>query len=95
MPALIAGVGDANLSGSDLIGQAEKSAVRAGIGAKTFLSQEIYGHETADEKKRRRIMAFAIPVCVATWLVMAWKLPTLDRVTAPTAPVQTQTTEAV
>ncbi len=51
--------------------------------------------ETADEKKRRRIMAFAIPVCVATWLVMAWKLPTLDRVTAPTAPVQTQTTEAV
>ena len=49
--------------------------------------------ETADEKKRRRIMAYAIPVCLATWIVMAWKLPTLDQPVAP-APVQAQTVEA-
>ncbi len=49
--------------------------------------------ETADEKKRRRIMAYAIPVCVATWIVMAWKLPTLDQPVAP-APVPAQTVEA-
>ena len=48
--------------------------------------------ETTDEKKRRRIMAYAIPVCVATWIVMAWKLPTLDRTTqAPASPAQAQT----
>ncbi len=47
--------------------------------------------ETIQEKQRRRIMAYAIPVCIATWLVMAWKLPTLDRPVAPAAapPVQT------
>ncbi len=51
--------------------------------------------ETAEDKKRRRIMAYAIPVCVATWIVMAWKLPTLDQAaqTKP-APVQTQSAEA-
>ena len=49
--------------------------------------------ETADEKKCRRIMAYAIPVCVATWIVMAWKLPTLDQPIAP-APVPAQTVEA-
>lgn len=42
--------------------------------------------ETIPEKQRRRIMAYAIPVCVATWLVLAWKLPTLDGPAA--APVQ-------
>jgi prepilin peptidase CpaA len=47
--------------------------------------------ETADDRKRRRVMAYAIPVCVATWIVMAWKLPTLDRIPVPAAPVQTQT----
>lgn len=52
--------------------------------------------ESADDKKRRRIMAYAIPVCVATWIVMAWKLPTLDRAArVPSTPVQTQTLEAV
>lgn len=52
--------------------------------------------ETSDDKKRRRIMAYAIPVCVATWIVMAWKLPTLDKpqALAPAAPVQTQPVEA-
>ena len=49
--------------------------------------------ETTDDKKRRRIMAYAIPVCVATWLVMAWKLPTLDQPQSA-APVQTQPVEA-
>ena len=47
--------------------------------------------ETADDRKRRRVMAYAIPVCVGTWIVMAWKLPTLDRLPVPPAPVQTQT----
>ncbi len=42
--------------------------------------------ETVDEKKRRRVMAYAIPVCVATWAVLAWKLPTLDRPQAEAAP---------
>ena len=53
--------------------------------------------ETTEERKRRRIMAYAIPVCVATWVVMAWKLPTLDRAAqaAPPQPAQTQTAEAV
>lgn len=42
--------------------------------------------ESVDEKKRRRVMAYAIPVCVATWAVLAWKLPTLDRPQADVAP---------
>lgn len=51
--------------------------------------------ETAEDKKRRRIMAYAIPVCVATWIVMAWKLPTLDQASqAKPAAEQTQPVEA-
>lgn len=34
--------------------------------------------ETLEEKQNRRIMAYATPVAVATWLVLAWKAPTLD-----------------
>jgi len=33
--------------------------------------------ETVEEKQGRRVMAFAIPVALATWLVLVWKLPTL------------------
>ena len=33
--------------------------------------------EPAEQKQQRRIMAYAIPVFVATWLVLIWKLPTL------------------
>ncbi len=31
--------------------------------------------ETIQDRKQRRIMAFAIPVALATWLVMFWKIP--------------------
>jgi prepilin peptidase CpaA len=33
--------------------------------------------ETVEQRKERRIMAYALPVAVATWLVLVWKLPTL------------------
>ena len=31
--------------------------------------------ETAEQRQKRRVMAFAVPVAVATWLVMVWRLP--------------------
>lgn len=31
--------------------------------------------ESVGDRKQRRIMAYAIPVALATWLVMIWKLP--------------------
>lgn len=44
--------------------------------------------KTVEDKKRLRIMAYAIPVCVATWFVLAWRLPTLDGAAKlPPAPV--------
>jgi prepilin peptidase CpaA len=33
--------------------------------------------EPVGQKQQRRIMAYAIPVFVATWLILIWKLPTL------------------
>lgn len=33
--------------------------------------------EPAGKKAPRRIMAYAVPIFVATWLVILWKLPTL------------------
>ena len=33
--------------------------------------------ETLEQRKGLRIMAYAIPVALATWLVAIWKLPTL------------------
>ena len=53
--------------------------------------------ETVEEKQRRRAMGYAIPVCIATWAVLAWKLPTLDRPQAEAAPAvpAAQTSEAV
>lgn len=35
--------------------------------------------ESIEKKQGRRVMAFAFPVCVATWCVMAWFLPRMDR----------------
>lgn len=32
--------------------------------------------ETQEQKQKRRIMAFAVPVALSTWLVVIWKLPT-------------------
>lgn len=33
--------------------------------------------ETVAQKQGRRVMAFAVPVAIATWTVLLWKLPTL------------------
>ncbi len=33
--------------------------------------------ETSEEKQGRRVMAYAVPVALATWMVLIWKLPTL------------------
>lgn len=33
--------------------------------------------ETVEQRQQRRVMAYAIPVALATWLVLIWKLPTL------------------
>jgi prepilin peptidase CpaA len=35
------------------------------------------GSEPVEPQPQRRVMAYAIPVFVATWLVLIWKLPTL------------------
>jgi len=35
--------------------------------------------ETQKQKEGRRIMAFAVPVAVATWLVMIWKVPEVGK----------------
>jgi len=35
--------------------------------------------ESIEKKQGRRVMAFAFPVCVATWCVLAWFLPRIDR----------------
>jgi prepilin peptidase CpaA len=32
--------------------------------------------ETVEQRKNRRIMAFGVPVALATWAVVLWKLPT-------------------
>ncbi|WP_459558224.1 A24 family peptidase [Lacunimicrobium album] len=32
--------------------------------------------ETSQEKASRRVMAYAVPVALATWSVLVWKLPT-------------------
>lgn len=34
--------------------------------------------ETVQQKQQRRVLPFAVPVALATWAVIAWKLPTLD-----------------
>lgn len=35
--------------------------------------------ESIEKKQGRRVMAFALPVCIATWIVLAWFLPRIDR----------------
>ena len=34
--------------------------------------------ETLQQRQKRRVMAYALPVAVATWAIMIWKLPTLN-----------------
>ena len=31
--------------------------------------------ETIEERQKRRVMAYAVPVAMATWAVIIWKLP--------------------
>ncbi|MFV0444595.1 MAG: prepilin peptidase [Planctomycetaceae bacterium] len=51
--------------------------------------------ETTVQKQHRRVLPYAVPVAVATWLVMFWKLPTLDNpVRGQTLPAQQQTEAA-
>jgi prepilin peptidase CpaA len=35
--------------------------------------------ETVRQRQERRIVAYAVPVAVATWLVLAWKIPSMNR----------------
>ena len=52
-----------------------------------------FDKETAVQKQQRRVLPFAVPVALATWLVIAWKLPTLDnpvRGAGAPAPPQTE-----
>jgi prepilin peptidase CpaA len=35
--------------------------------------------ETVQQKQGRRILPYAVPVAAATWLVLAWKVPALNR----------------
>ena len=35
--------------------------------------------ETRAQKQARRILPYAVPVAAATWLVLAWKVPALNR----------------
>ncbi len=43
--------------------------------------------ETVAEKQSRRVMPYAVPVALATWAVLLWKLPTLDNPVRGTSPV--------
>ncbi len=44
---------------------------------KTPVGKDIVA-ETQDQRLKRRVMAYAGPVAVATWLVMFWYVPSLD-----------------
>ena len=54
MAALIAGVGNTNFSRRKFVRQTKKTAIGAGVGAETFLTEKINSHESANEKKRDR-----------------------------------------
>jgi prepilin peptidase CpaA len=45
--------------------------------AQTVVSRGKVKGETVVDRQQRRVMAFAIPVALATWSVVLWKLPTL------------------
>src|SRR4029077_8308945 len=52
MPALIARRGDADFSRRELVGETEKTPIRAGISAKAFLPQKIDRGEATNKQKR-------------------------------------------
>jgi len=45
--------------------------------AQTIISKGKHKGETVVARQNRRVMAFAIPVALATWAVVLWQLPTL------------------
>ncbi|MCA8990907.1 MAG: prepilin peptidase [Planctomycetaceae bacterium] len=42
--------------------------------------------ESVDDKQKRRFMAFATPVAIATWAVLLWKAPTINEIPQPNTP---------
>ena len=52
--------------------------VRRGM-RKTQNSLKGKAGETRAQKQARRILPYAVPVAAATWLVLAWKIPALNR----------------
>src|SRR5262249_40826130 len=54
MPTLIAGIGNPDPQGRELIGQAKESAVRAGVSAETFLYKKIDDEDPKEKKKGDR-----------------------------------------
>ncbi len=52
--------------------------------------------ESVEERQKRRVMAYAIPVAVATWVVVAWKLPEIANAgeVPPPKPAAEQSGEA-
>ncbi len=48
------------------------------LSAKEIRNKAPLPSETVAEKRERRVLPFAVPVALATWMVVAWKIPTLD-----------------
>ncbi|SFJ16546.1 A24 family peptidase [Planctomicrobium piriforme] len=45
--------------------------------------------ETRDDKQKRRVMAYAGPVAVATWLVLIWNIPQFEQQSPSAGPAKT------
>jgi prepilin peptidase CpaA len=50
--------------------------------------------ETRAQKAQRRILPYAVPVALATWMILAWKIPAMNKAAraaeAPAPPAQVQ-----
>ena len=54
-----------------------RGGLRRELEQRVAAGRSLTGGGSAPAVPQRRIMAYAIPVFVATWLVLIWKLPTL------------------
>jgi len=54
-----------------------RGGLRREIEKRSASNSAVPGAIAVDRMQQRRMMAYAIPVFVATWLVLIWKLPTL------------------
>jgi prepilin peptidase CpaA len=74
-------------------GSREKDLATGKITEKQVAAGKVLAAETTNQKQQRRVLPYAVPVALATWIVIAWKLPTLDNpvrgMNAP-QPVQTE-----